>query len=160
MGGQDLQDATNGIVTRSYITNLRKDRIENPGYEKMAAIARAIGFPPGLWFEDLGPGTQPDAEDRQNLSDRLDLLLNTITNDRTGSPYTDAEVARMSLGVLTAEEVTGIRAGTISNPTVDKVVALSSVFGVEAGTSWREKRNHRCSTGRHWTYFGTRRPAP
>jgi hypothetical protein len=99
----------------------------------MAAIARAIGFPPGLWFEDLGPGTQPDAEDRQNLSDRLDLLLNTITNDRTGSPYTDAEVARMSLGVLTAEEVTGIRAGTISNPTVDKVVALSSVFGVEAG---------------------------
>ena len=39
----------------------------------------------------------------------------------------------MSLGVLSEEEVTGMRAGTISNPTVDKVVALSGVFGVEAG---------------------------
>lgn len=39
----------------------------------------------------------------------------------------------MSLGVLTEEEVAGMRAGTISNPTVDKAVALSSVFGVEAG---------------------------
>ena len=73
------------------------------------------------------------AEERQSLSDRLDRLPNTLTNDRTGSPYTDAEVARMSLGVLTEDEVAGIRAGTISNPTVDKVVALSGVFGVEAG---------------------------
>jgi transcriptional regulator with XRE-family HTH domain len=61
-GGQDLENDTNGIVTRSYITNLRKDRIENPGYEKMAAIAKAMGFPPGLWFEDLGLGIQHDAE--------------------------------------------------------------------------------------------------
>ena len=77
-GGQDLQDATNGIVQRSYITNLRQGRIENPGYEKLAAIAKAMGFPPGLWFEDLGPGIQPEAaEEGQNLSDRLDRLLNT-----------------------------------------------------------------------------------
>jgi hypothetical protein len=27
----------------------------NPGYEKMLAIARAMGFPPALWFEDA-PG--------------------------------------------------------------------------------------------------------
>lgn len=100
-GGQDLEDATNGIVTRSYVTNLHKGRIENPGYEKLAAIAKAMGFPPGLWFENLGPGIKPDmAEERQSLSDRLDRLLNTLTNGRTGSPYTDAEVARMSLGVL------------------------------------------------------------
>jgi transcriptional regulator with XRE-family HTH domain len=39
----------------------------------------------------------------------------------------------MSLGVLTEDEVAGIRAGTISNPTVDKLVALARVFGVEAG---------------------------
>jgi transcriptional regulator with XRE-family HTH domain len=132
-GGQDLQDATNGIVSRSYITNLRKDRIENPGYEKMAAIAKAMGFPPGLWFEDVGPGFQLDAvKKRQSLSGRLDQLLTTLTNDRTGSPYTDAELARMSLGVLTEEEVAGMRAGTISNPTIDKVVELAGVFGVEA----------------------------
>ncbi len=39
----------------------------------------------------------------------------------------------MSLGVLTEEEVEGIRAGMISNPTVDKLVALARVLGVEAG---------------------------
>ena len=32
--GQEIDEATGGIVTRSYVTNLRKGRIENPGYEK------------------------------------------------------------------------------------------------------------------------------
>ena len=53
--GQKLDEATGGVVTRSYVTNLRKGRIENPGYEKMLAISRAMGFPPALWFEDA-PG--------------------------------------------------------------------------------------------------------
>jgi transcriptional regulator with XRE-family HTH domain len=39
-------------VTRSYVTNLRKSRIENPGYEKMRAIAKAMGFTPEVWFEE------------------------------------------------------------------------------------------------------------
>ena len=43
---QHLDEATGGVVTRSYVTNLRKGRIESPGYEKMAAIAKAMGFPP------------------------------------------------------------------------------------------------------------------
>jgi len=53
--GQEIAEATDGIVTRSYVTNLRKGRIENPGYEKMRAIAKAMDFPPEMWFEeDLG----------------------------------------------------------------------------------------------------------
>ena len=44
--GQEIDEATGGVVTRSYGTNLRKGRIENPGYEKMRAIAKAMGFPP------------------------------------------------------------------------------------------------------------------
>jgi transcriptional regulator with XRE-family HTH domain len=52
-GGQDLHKATGGVVTRSYVTSLRKGRIENPGFEKLRAIARAMGFPPELWFEDV-----------------------------------------------------------------------------------------------------------
>jgi transcriptional regulator with XRE-family HTH domain len=53
--GQEIDEATGGVVTRSYVTNLRKGRIENPGYEKMRAIAKAMGFPPQMWFEeDLG----------------------------------------------------------------------------------------------------------
>ena len=39
--GQKLDEATGGVVARSYVTNLRKGRIENPGYEKMLAIAKA-----------------------------------------------------------------------------------------------------------------------
>jgi transcriptional regulator with XRE-family HTH domain len=135
-GGQDLHDATGGVVTRSYVSNLRKGRIENPGYEKLAAIAKAMGFPPELWFEE---GTEIDQrvrvvelpDDRQNLSDRLNRLFATIKNERTGEPYTDAEVARMSLGDLTEEEVVGISTGRIGNPTVAQVLALSEVFGVD-----------------------------
>ena len=50
--GQQLDEATGGVVTRSYATNLRKGRIESPGYEKLAAIAKAMGFPPEVWFEE------------------------------------------------------------------------------------------------------------
>ena len=49
-GGQDLAAATGGVVTRSYVSNLRKGRIENPGFAKLEAIAAAMGFPPELWF--------------------------------------------------------------------------------------------------------------
>jgi transcriptional regulator with XRE-family HTH domain len=50
--GQQLDEATGGVVSRSYVTNLRKGRIESPSYEKMRAIAKAMGFPPELWFEE------------------------------------------------------------------------------------------------------------
>jgi transcriptional regulator with XRE-family HTH domain len=49
---REIDDATSGVVSRSYVTNLRKGRIENPGYEKLKAIAKTMGFPPELWFED------------------------------------------------------------------------------------------------------------
>jgi hypothetical protein len=45
--GQQLDEATGGVATCSYVTNLRKGRIESPGYEKLAAMAKAMGFPPG-----------------------------------------------------------------------------------------------------------------
>src|SRR5919199_2800771 len=57
--GQEIDEATGGVVTRSYVTNLRKGRIENPGFEKLRAIAKVMGFSPELWFEqtsDLGTG--------------------------------------------------------------------------------------------------------
>jgi transcriptional regulator with XRE-family HTH domain len=51
-GGQDLENATGGTVTRSYVANLKKGRIGNPGLAKLEAIAAAMGFPPALWFEE------------------------------------------------------------------------------------------------------------
>ncbi len=59
--GAHLARATGGVVPRSYVTNLRKGRIENPGYEKLAAIAKAMGFPPALWFGAIEADPTPDA---------------------------------------------------------------------------------------------------
>ena len=60
-GGQDLENATGGAVTRSYVANLKQGRIENPGLAKLEAIADAMGFPPALWFGDAGEeGRAPD----------------------------------------------------------------------------------------------------
>src|ERR671912_275648 len=58
--GQEIDEATGGIVTRSYVTNLRKGRIENPGFEKLKAIAKVMDFPPELWFEE-SPGLREGA---------------------------------------------------------------------------------------------------
>jgi transcriptional regulator with XRE-family HTH domain len=77
-GGQDLHNASGGVVTRSYVSNLRKGRIENPDFEKLKAIAKAMGFPPELWFEDVKdladmPGDRPswfrDGDDNLALLD-------------------------------------------------------------------------------------------
>jgi hypothetical protein len=129
--GQQLDEATDGVVARSYVTNLRKGRIESPGYEKMLAIAKAIGFPPEAWFDEMpGDGIQATPAKGQDLAGRVEYLFETIVHPRTGEPYPSAEVARMSAGSLTEEEVEGIRTGTIGDPTVTQVTALASAFGV------------------------------
>jgi transcriptional regulator with XRE-family HTH domain len=131
--GQEIDEATGGVVTRSYVTNLRKGRIENPGYEKMKAIAKAMGFAPEVWFEDgLGDGrpTIQGAESR-GVAGQLEHLFEVIRNPKTEEPYTNSEVARMTLGDLSEEDVERIRTGAVSDPTVGQVVALASVFGVE-----------------------------
>ena len=83
--GQEIDEATGGVVTRSYITNLRKGRIDSPGYEKMRAIAKAMGFPPEVWFEEgLGDGrpTIRGAESR-GVGGRLEHLFEVVRNPKT-----------------------------------------------------------------------------
>ena len=130
--GQEIDEATGGVVSRSYVTNLHKGRIENPGYEKLRAIAKAMGFAPEVWFEDgLGEGRSiGQAEESRGVAGRLEHLFETVRNPKTGEPYTSAEVARMTLGDLSEEDVERIRTGAISDPTVGQVAALASVFGV------------------------------
>jgi transcriptional regulator with XRE-family HTH domain len=130
--GAELEKATGGVVPRSYVTNLRKGRIESPGYEKMRAIAKAMGFPPALWFEeDLDSvAAMPAEPSRGGVTGRLEYLFETIRNPSTGEPYTNAEVVRMSAGELTEEDVEEIRTGKVSDPTVSHVAALAAVFGV------------------------------
>src|SRR5919106_6599799 len=132
--GQEIDEATGGVVSRSYITNLRKGRIDNPGYEKLAAMAKAMGFPPEVWFEDgLGEGRSiGQAEGSHGVAARLEHLFEVVRNPKTGGPYTNGEVARMTLGDLSEEDVERIRTGAIRDPTVGQVAALASVFDVES----------------------------
>src|SRR5215208_2394335 len=131
--GQKIDEATGDVVTRSYVTNFRKGRIENPGYEKLRAIAKTMGFAPEVWFEDgLGEGRsigQP--EEPRGVAGRLEHLFEVVRNPKTGKPYTNGEVARMTLGDLSEEDVQKIRTGAIGDPTVGQVAALAGVFGVE-----------------------------
>jgi transcriptional regulator with XRE-family HTH domain len=131
--GQEIDEATGGVVSRSYVTNLRKGRMDNPGYEKLRAIAKAIGFPPEVWFEEpLGEGRSiGQAEQSRGVAGRLEHLFEVVRNPKTGKLYTNAEVARMTLGDLSEEEVEKIRTGDVSDPTVGQVASLASVFGVE-----------------------------
>jgi transcriptional regulator with XRE-family HTH domain len=131
--GQEIDEATGGVVSRSYVTNLSKGRIDNPGYEKMKAIAKAMGFPPEVWFEDgLGEGRFiGQAEVSRGVAGRLQHLFEVVRNPKTGEPYTNSEVARMTLGDLSEEDVERIRTGAIGDPTVGQVAALAGVFGVE-----------------------------
>jgi transcriptional regulator with XRE-family HTH domain len=125
--GQEIDEATGGVVTRSYVTNLRKGRIENPGYEKMRAIAKAMGFAPEMWFEDgLGEGRAiGQAEESRGVTNRLEHLFEAVRNPKTGEPYTNAEVARMTLGDLSEEDVERIRTGAVCDPSVTRVWARS-----------------------------------
>jgi transcriptional regulator with XRE-family HTH domain len=131
--GQELDVATGGVVTRSYVTNLRKGRIENPGYAKLAAMAKAMGFAPEVWFEDglSKERSIGQAEGSHSVAGRLEHMFEVVRNPKTGEPYTNAEVARMTLGDLSQEEVERKRTGALSDPSVGQVSALASVFGVE-----------------------------
>src|SRR5919107_2855229 len=62
---------------------------------------------------------------------RVEHLFKAVRNPKTGEPYTNTEVARMSLGDLSEEDVEGMRTGAIGDPTVGQAVALAGVFGVE-----------------------------
>lgn len=143
--GQEIDEATGGVVTRSYVTNLRKGRIENPGYEKLRAIARAVGFAPEMWFEEdpasgVDGGAGSDHE-RADIAERVTHLMDAPGGQASGRSITDADVARLSFGDLTEEDVKAIRTGTSPDPSVDQITALADVFGVPPSYFLNQTRN-------------------
>jgi transcriptional regulator with XRE-family HTH domain len=143
--GQQLQDATGGVVTRSYVSMMRKGRIENPGFDKLRAMAKAMGFPPESWFEDsdeIRTAARLDPEDaKRDVAGRLNHLFEIVRNERTGEPYSSADIARMSLGDLTEDEIEEIRTGTLENPAISQVIALAEAFGVHPSYFLETGRN-------------------
>src|ERR687889_169916 len=160
--GQEIDEATGGVVTRSYVTNLRKGRIESPGYEKMRAIAKAMSFPPELWFEeDLGSGGgSPAQPEGTGIPGRVEHLFEVVKNPKTGESYTNAEVARMSAGEISEEEVEGIRSGKLADPSVGRVAALAAVFGVSPSYLLDGARIPQSSMRRCLRPWPTRRRTP
>ena len=78
------------------------------------------------------PGYRPHRPTRGvGLAGRVEHLFEVIKNPSTGEPYTNADVARATLGDLSEEDAESIRTGAIADPTVGQVVALAGVFGVE-----------------------------
>jgi hypothetical protein len=70
------------------------------------AIAKAMGFPPEVCFEEgLSEGPSiGQAEQSRGVAGRPEHLFEILTNPSTGEPYTNAEVARMTFGDLTEED--------------------------------------------------------
>jgi hypothetical protein len=91
-----------------------------------------MGFAPEEWLEE-GVGREPDRpeDEGRGIAGKVEHLFDAIRNPKTGEPYTNGEVARMTLGDLSEEDLEGIRKGAVGGPTVGQVVALAGVFGVE-----------------------------
>ena len=91
-----------------------------------------MGFPPETWFEEGLPGAEigEPADAGHGLAERIDFLFEVVRNPKTGESYTNAEVARLNLGTLSEEDVEGIRDGSVTNPPLDRVLALADAFGV------------------------------
>ncbi len=132
---REIEEATKGFVSQPYLANLRAGRIRQPGFDKLRAISRAMDFPFSLWFEEPERwGSLAQEEERRagpSLAERLNLLFDLVRHPQTGEPFTDAEVARMSSGHLTEEEVERLRGARLTDPTMAQLLSLSDAFGVD-----------------------------
>lgn len=163
--GSKMERATGGRVGPSYFTSLRDRHIEIPRADKIEAIAGVMGFPPELWFKDLswwravheqwerGESVHEKLRgDRESVDDGrvgklLERLFEVKTNEETGESFTSAEVARLSEGVLSEDQVAALRDGRLKEPTWRQILAVCDVFGVgpsyfaqEPGLSWVPSR--------------------
>jgi transcriptional regulator with XRE-family HTH domain len=129
----DIERATGGFVRGNYITNLKAGRIEQPGIDRLAAIAQVMGFPTELWFhKDREPVEEVEAQKRPvTLADKLNLLFEVRINHTTGRPFTNRELAELTYGQLDEETITAAREGKVADLRGAQYVALSNVFGVD-----------------------------
>lgn len=134
--GVDFQEATNGFVSKSYITGLQKARWDNPGIAKLETISRVMGFPFRLWLEpvhnwEMVLEEDSDEENGKEFASLLNGLLDSRTNPRTGEPYTNRELSLATHGKVSEEEITLMRNGQLENPSREELIALSDALGVD-----------------------------
>ncbi len=134
----EIEEGTGGFVKAPYLTNLKANRIKQPGLERLRAIARVMGFPPELWLQsqDAWKPSLPSGGDESQLGShtlarRLNILFDVLTNERTGKPFTNRDVAELSMGRLTEEEVAAAREAKLDDLKGAQYLALSDVFDVD-----------------------------
>jgi transcriptional regulator with XRE-family HTH domain len=135
--GKDLEIATNKYITGSYITALRKGRIDNPGVDRLRKISEVMGAPFEMWLgEPEGwerapreAGTPEGGSD--SLADLINHLFEVIVDERSGKPYSDRDVSSMTHGRLGEDEIARMRTGELQNPTRGQLLALSDAFDID-----------------------------
>lgn len=146
--GPRMEDATGGFVNAAYFSNLKENRIRQPGLDKLKAIARAMGFPPAVWLEEpehwgqrLTKVEAQQGSHRPSLSDLLNNLFKSVTNERTKKLYTNAEIARQTAGQVTEEQLEDMRGGLLKDPTMAQILALSEAFDVDPAYWFRRGKS-------------------
>jgi transcriptional regulator with XRE-family HTH domain len=137
--GSDIESATDGAVTQSYFSQLKRGRWQRPGLEPLAEIADVMNFPFDLWRTD--PERWPAILNRQSdgdwylgTSEDIAAKFNGISRSvrkPDGNPYSDEEIALNSEGRISAEEVNEIRHARARQVTYDQILVLSDVFQVD-----------------------------
>ena len=91
--GQQLDEATGGVVTRSYFTNLRKGRIDNPGLGQVSALAATFGVEPSY----LVDRKEPPLLDAELLEGLYEETTRQITCEALRLPERERQVV---LGIV------------------------------------------------------------
>lgn len=147
----EIERATGGEVSSSWLSAFRRRKTKKPGMRMLDLIAQVMGFPFELWLTESGQwerilrergagyaaggavGHAVEVSEQGSvppLSELLEALIATITNRRTGNPFTNAEIAERSVGRLTEQDVADMRSGELDNPLRSQLLALCDVFGV------------------------------
>ncbi len=152
--GAELVRATDQEVSGSYLSALYHERIKEPGYNKLAAIAQALGFPEEYWRmdpEDLRlvlSGQAPASPPRVGVlreavvgADLAALIEDRIAWARLtkgGMVLTDHQISRQSGGELSEGNVGQMRRGEWGALDDKEAEALGRAFGVEP-SFWRQE---------------------
>lgn len=125
----DIERSTERFVRANYITNLVHGRISQPGYDRLRAIAQVMGFPTEVWFHK--DQFEPPKTATSTLADKLNSLFKAANKTRPKKqPLTEREVADLTFGQLTEEQVIASRRGKVEDLKGAQYLALSNVFGV------------------------------
>lgn len=138
----EIEEASGGRVSQSYLTGLRSGRFSRPGLQPLHEISKVMGFPLDLWLEDVDQwesvldkhrhySEAPSEEVAAELAGLVEQLFVSIPNRETGEQYTNEEVARASHERLTVEDLANIRGGHVANPRRMQLLALSNFFKVD-----------------------------